>query len=129
MLLCFERGDEDGRAQIFREVARGDAYVPTTRAPFGEFVVGQGAGGDGVNGLAAILGLVGPELENERLARARGGLHHDILARTQRANGLLLPKVRDGDLVKGGRLGKLIGQRLHAQNIAELPELSQEGFL
>src|SRR5687767_4406553 len=39
VLLSFEGGDDDRRAEIFREVAGGNAYIPTARAPFRELVV------------------------------------------------------------------------------------------
>jgi hypothetical protein len=54
-LLRFERGDDDGGIEVLGEVASGDADVPTAGAPFGEFVIGECAGGDGVDGLAAVF--------------------------------------------------------------------------
>ena len=120
IFLSFEGGDEDGGVEIFGEVAGGDADVPAASAPLGEFVIGEGAGGDGVNRLAAIFAAVGPKLEDERLARAGGGLHDDILAGTQRGDGLLLPKVRNGDLIKRGMSCELFGERRHAKKITEL---------
>ena len=95
-----------GALEILRQVAGGDADVPAARAPFGEFVVGQRAGRHGVDGLAAVLALVGPELEDQRLARAGGRLHDDVLALAQGGHGLLLPEVGHGDLVEGGSFGQ-----------------------
>ena len=83
VLLRLERGDQHRRAEVLRQVARGDADVPAARAPFGELVVGQRAGRHGVDGLPAILALVGPELEDQRLARAGGRLDDHVLALAQ----------------------------------------------
>ena len=118
VFLGFERGDEDGGVEIFGEVAGGDADIPAASAPFGEFVIGEGAGGDGVDGLAAIFAAVGPKLEDQGLARAGGGLDDDVLAGTQRGDGLLLPEVGNGDLIQGGEVGELSGER-HGENIIE----------
>ena len=107
VLLRFQRGDQHGRAEILRQVAGGDADIPAAGAPFGELVVGQRAGGHGVDGLPAILALVGPELEDQRLAGAGGRLHDHVLALAQGADGLLLPEVGDRDLVEGGQFGQL----------------------
>ncbi len=40
MFLGLQRRDEHGRAQVLRQVAGGDADVPTTGAPFREFIIG-----------------------------------------------------------------------------------------
>ena len=99
VFLRLQRGDENGGVEIFGEVASGDADVPAASAPLGEFVIGKGAGGDGVDGLAAIFTAIGPKLENERLARAGGRLDDDVLSIAQRADGLLLPEIGNGDQV------------------------------
>ena len=106
VLLRLQRGDQHGGAEVFRQVARGDADVPAARAPFGELVVGQRAGRHRVDGLPAILALVGPELEDQRLARPGRRLDDHVLALAQGADGLLLPEVGDRDLVEGGQLGQ-----------------------
>ena len=117
VLLGFKCGDDDGGAQIFREVARGDADIPATCAPLSEFVIGKGTGRHGVDGLATWFAAMRPQFEDERLARTGRRLHDDILAFAQRGHGLLLPQVRDGDLVQGGQLGELRFERLHARKI------------
>ena len=111
VLLGFEGGDEDGGAEIFGEIAGGDADIPAARAPFGELVIGEGARWDGVDGLTTIFTGFGPKFEDERLARAGGSLHDDVLAGAQRGDGLLLPEVGNGDLVQGGKVGELSGRR------------------
>ena len=60
VLLRFQRGHEDGSGKIFRQVAGGDTHVPAARAPFGQLVISQRAGGHGIDGLAAIFPAVGP---------------------------------------------------------------------
>ena len=109
VLLRLQRGDDDGGFEILGEVSRGDADVPTTRAPFGELVIGQRAGGDGVDGLAAVLAVVRPQLKHEGLARAGGSMDDDVLSIAQRGHGLLLPEVRHGHLVqrRGRRITKV----------------------
>ena len=54
-----------------------------------------------------------PKLENQRLARAGGGLDDNVLALTQRGDGLLLPEVGDGDLIQGREIFELAGKRFH----------------
>ena len=107
VLLSFERGDDYGRTEIFSQVAGGDADIPAARTPFSEFVVRECAGGNGVNSLTAIFALLGPQLKDECLAGAGRGLDDHVLAGTQSRYCLLLPKVRDGDLVQGGGCGEL----------------------
>src|SRR5439155_426845 len=118
-LLRFERRDEDRRVEIIREIAGGDADIPSTGAPFSELVVRQRAGRYGVNGLPVVLALVRPQLENERLARAGGRLHDDVLALAQRGHGLLLPEVGHDHLVQGGQTFELFRERRHAGKITE----------
>ena len=60
VLLRFQRGHEDGRAEIFRQIASGDADRPAAPAPLGEFIVRQRTSRDGVNRLAARLARMGP---------------------------------------------------------------------
>ncbi len=79
MLLRLKSGDEDGRMEILRQIARGDADIPTARAPFGQFVICQRARRDGVDGLATVLAIIGPQFENERFARTCRRLHHHVL--------------------------------------------------
>ena len=118
-LLSFERGDEDRRVEIFGEIAGSDADVPAARAPFGELVIRQRASRHGVDRLAVILPLVRPQFEDQRLAGAGRGLHHDVFALAQRGHGLLLPEIGYDDLVQGGQAFKLFRERQHAQKINE----------
>src|SRR5213078_2469232 len=112
-------GDEDRRVEILREIAGGDADIPSTRAPFSELVIRLRAGRYGVNGLAVVFALVRPQLEDERLARARRRLHDDVLAPAQRGHGLLLPEVGHDHLVQGGQTFELFRERRHAGKITE----------
>ena len=109
VLLGLQGGDEDRRGKVLAQVAGGDADIPAARAPFGQFVIGQGAGGDGVNGLAAVFSLIGPKLENQGLARAGRGLDDDVPALAQGGDGLLLPEVGKGDALEGGKIFQLLG--------------------
>jgi len=114
VLLCFERGDEDRRVEILGQVARGDADVPPARPPLGQFVVRQRACRNGIDRLAPIMALLGPDLENQCLARTGRRLDDDVTARTQGADRFLLPEVGHDHLVQGGQAGQLIRERLHA---------------
>ena len=111
VLLRLQRGDENRGVQVFRKVAGGDADIPAAGAPFRQFVIGERAGGNGVDGLAAVFAAVGPKLKNQGLARAGGSLDDDVLAFAQSGDGLLLPEVRDGDLIEGGMGRQLFGER------------------
>ena len=106
LLLGLQCGDQHGGAEVLGQVARGDADIPAAGAPFGELVVGQRAGGHGVDGLAAVLALVGPELEDQRLPGPGGRLDDDVLPFAQGGDGLLLPEVGHRNLVEGGQLGQ-----------------------
>ncbi len=87
--LGLESGDDDAGIEMQGEVASGDADIPTAAAPLGEFVIGEGASGYGVNGLAAKGGL--EELEDEGLAGAGGGIDNHVAALAQRMDGFMLP--------------------------------------
>lgn len=102
VFLSLERGNKDRRIEVFGKVAGGDADVPAAGAPLGEFVVSEGARGDGVNRLATISTAVGPKLENECFPSTGGRMDDDVLALAQRGHGLLLPEVWNGDLIEGG---------------------------
>jgi hypothetical protein len=49
--LSLERGDDDFRVGIQRQIAGRDSDIPATGAPFRELVVGKSARRDGENGL------------------------------------------------------------------------------
>ena len=89
------------------QIASGDADLPAAPAPLGEFIVRQRASWDGVNRLAARLARMGPQLEDQCLARAGGRLDDDVLAFPKRSHGLLLPEIGHSDLVERGKLGEL----------------------
>jgi len=90
--LGFEGGDDDGGVEVVGDVAGGDADVPAGGAPFVEFVVGEGAGGDGEDGVAAAA-LLHEELEDEGFAGAGGSVDDDIPPRLEMTHRLLLPEV------------------------------------
>lgn len=81
--LRLQRGDEDGRIEILRQISGGDSNIPTARPPFGQFVIGQSPGGHGINRLPMVSPLIRPQLEDERLARSRWGMDHHILLLAQ----------------------------------------------
>ena len=66
-----------------------------------------------------VFPVVRPQLEDERLARARRRLHDDVLALAQRGDCLLLPEVGHHHLVQGGQSFELFRERRHAEKIAE----------
>ena len=72
VLLRLQGGNHDGSLKVFRQVARGDAHIPSASPPFGQFVIGQRSGRHGVDCLSAILALVGPHLEDQGLAEPVG---------------------------------------------------------
>ncbi len=58
MLLGLQRCYQDRGAQVFGQVSSRDTHIPSTGAPFGQLVICQGTGRDGVNSLAPIFALV-----------------------------------------------------------------------
>jgi hypothetical protein len=118
MFLSFEGGDEEGCVEVMGEVAGGDADVPAAGLPFGEFIVGECAGGDGVDGLVWVAALFAPEFEDERFTGAGGSLDDDIEAVAEGGDGLLLPEVGYDDAGEAGLAIELVGQGLHEQKIA-----------
>ncbi len=98
--LGFERGDQDRRVEVFGDVAGGDADIESLGAPFFAFVVGEGAGGDGVNGPLAPA-APHQHLEDVGFPRASWRLHDHIAPRAQGQQGVLLPAV--GNLEGGGK--------------------------
>ena len=119
VFLGLERGDEHGRGKVLGQVAGGDADIPAARPPLGQLVVGQGPRRHGVDCLPARPALVGPDLENEGLARARRCLHDDVPALAQGADGLLLPEVGDDHLAEPVELLDRWGETGHARKIAD----------
>ena len=104
-LLGLEGGDDEGGVGVVGEVAGGDADAPPLAGPLGEFVVGEGAGGDGVDDLAGSAALLEELLEDEGLARAGGGLDDDVVAGGEGADGLGLPGVGEAELLEGVEAG------------------------
>src|SRR5207253_10093501 len=99
-LLSFQGRNDNRRVQILGKVTRRDADIPTASAPFSQFIVCESPGGNGVDGLPAILSLIRPKLKNEGFARTRRGVHNHILAFPKSCNSLLLPHIRNDDLVE-----------------------------
>jgi hypothetical protein len=107
ILLSFKGSDQDGRIKVFREVAGGNPHVPPSRSPLGKLIVCESPSRDGIDGLPSIFALVRPEFENQGFPRAGRRLDDDIFPFPQCRDGLLLPKVRDGDEIEGGQVGQL----------------------
>ena len=118
-LLRLQSRHHDGRRQILRQIAGGDAHVPSSRAPLGQLVIGQGASGDGIDGLTAVAALVGPQFKDQSLARAGRRLHDNIFAFTQSSDGLLLPKVWNGHAIERRKGFQLFGNGQHVVKIIE----------
>ena len=118
VFLRLERGNNDRRVEVLRQVAGGDADVPAARPPLGQLVIGQGAGWHGVNRLARISALVGPQLENEGFAGPGCRVNDDIPAGPQMLHRLLLPQVRHDDLVEGGKTIQLRPKLPHKAGLA-----------
>jgi hypothetical protein len=103
----FERGDDDRGVGIHAKVAGHDADVPVAGAPLGEFVVGEGAGGNGEERAAGEIGLLGPALEDVGLARARGRVDDHVLPFAERGQREGLPPVRQHQFLQTGeRVGE-----------------------
>ena len=100
--LRLQRGDDDGRIDIFRDVAGGDADIPLRVLPFGVFVVRECSRGHGVDGLALEMPSLMQQLKDVRLPRAGGRADDDIGARAQQVHRLVLPGVGEFELVDVG---------------------------
>jgi hypothetical protein len=119
LALGLEGGDQDGGVKIFRQISGGDADIHAEGLPLAPFVVGEGAGGDRVDGLAEAGGFGGceKEFEDAGLPGSGGGVDDDVGSGFEMANGLLLPEVGEveRDEEPGGRGGlRCVGAwRLH----------------
>jgi hypothetical protein len=91
-----------GGGRIDGDVARNNTHAPTAGAPFGVFVVGERAGGDGEKGAAGKVGLLDPALENVGFSGPSGCVDHDIAAGIKGADGISLPAVRQDKFLKSG---------------------------
>ena len=127
MFLGFQRGHQHRGVEVLGQVAGGDADVPATGPPLRQFVIGQGAGGHGVDRLTPGLALIGPQFEDQGLAGPGGGLDDDILAFPQGGDGGLLPQVGHGDSAEDGLgLGvELIREGLHGRKVDRNPKEAQ----
>ena len=103
--LRLQRGDDDRRIDILRDVAGGDADMPLRVLPFGVFVIREGSRGHGVDGLAAEMTPLMQQLKDVRLPRAGGRADDDIGARTQQIHRLVLPGIGELELVDVGEHG------------------------
>ena len=91
--LRFEGRDQDPGVEIQRQIAGRNANVPAARAPFRQLVVRQGPCRHGKNRLPFQRWV--EQFENEGLARAGRRLDDDVLPITERADGILLPEIRN----------------------------------
>ena len=110
--LRFQRRHENFRIEIQRQIARGDADIPAPRAPFRQLVIGQRARRHGKDRLPFQRRI--EQLEDEGLARTGRRLDDDILPVAERADGFLLPEIRDDEIYFESRRhrAKLMGLRL-----------------
>ena len=95
----FQGSDDDRGIGIDGEVAGDDTNAPIAGAPFGEFVVGEGAGRDGENGAAGEVVLFDPAFEHVGFAGSGGGIEHDVAAVVERMDGLRLPTVGQDEVL------------------------------
>ena len=109
-----EGGDDDGGGGVDGEVAGDDADAPIAGAPLGEFVVGEGAGGDGEDGAAGEVVLFDEALEDVSFAGAGGSVEDDVATVIKGMDGLGLPAVGQDEGLEnfqitprehGGRVG------------------------
>ncbi len=98
----FEGGDDEGGAGVDGDVASDDTDAPAAGAPFGVFIVGEGAGGDGEEGAAGEVGLLGPAFEHVGFAGAGGRVDDDVAAGFESADGGGLPAVGEDEFLKAG---------------------------
>jgi hypothetical protein len=73
----------------------------------------------GVNGLAAIPTLIGPQLEDQRLAGAGRRLDNDIAPLAQGGHSLLLPQIGNRDTMEQGQIFQLFSHGCHTTTINE----------
>ena len=118
VFLRLQRGDDDRRVEVLRQIAGGDSDVPAARPPLGEFVIRQGAGRHGVDRLTGVAAVIGPQLKNEGFAGASGRVNNHIPAGPQMLHGLLLPQVRHNNLVQSGKTIQLLPKLPHTAGLA-----------
>lgn len=101
--LGFKSSDEDWGVDVFRDVSGGDADVPFGVLPLGVFVIGEGAGGHGIDSLTLVLVMTGlmQEFEDVGFSGSRGGTDDDIGASPQMIDGLVLPEIGKLEGVEG----------------------------
>lgn len=90
--LGFEGGDDDGGIGTERAVAGDEADRPAEGFPFEQFIVGEGAGGNGVDG-AAVEAAIHEEFKDIGFAGTGGGIDDDIASPGEVAEGGLLPDI------------------------------------
>ena len=90
--MRFKSCDDKRGGGVERVVARGYANVPALRAPFAEFVVCKGAGGDSVDGSPLEMPRE-KELEDVGFAGARRRVDNGVFALAEGAYCFALPEV------------------------------------
>ena len=88
-------------------------------AKFGQFVIGQGARGHGVDRAVVALALVGPQLENEGLPGPGRGVDHHVPSFPKSCNRLLLPKIRNYELMQRRESFEVLGDVCHVSTIVK----------
>ena len=101
--LGFKSGDENWGVDVFRDVSGGDADVPFGVLPLGVFVIGEGAGGYGIDSLALVLVMTGlmKQFEDVGFSGSSGGADDDVGASPQMIDSLVLPEVGELEGVEG----------------------------
>src|SRR5216683_3425387 len=89
--LRLKRRDHHTGIEIQREIASGNADIPSARAPFRQLVIRERARWNSENSLSLQHGI--KQFKNVGLARTGRCLHDNIFAFTQRAHRLLLPEI------------------------------------
>ena len=96
--MRFERGDDDVRVRVEREVAGRDAGVPSARLPLGELVICERTGRNRENSLPFEFRLDG--FKNKRLPGTGRRVDDDVPSRAEMLHGFALPQVGHGELLK-----------------------------
>ncbi len=113
LLLCLKGGDDNGGAEVLRQVSGCDSHVPPPSSPLRHFVIGEGAGRDGVDRPPLGAAVMTPTLKNECFSRARRGAHNDIMSLAKVLDRVVLPEIGDQELIERLMVFEWIGDACH----------------